>query len=615
MTDNRPKTSKPPGPTGFLEEILAAVLPILLFVLESICSSLFQRLNTAVALLELLSSRLFALVSVLLRIPPCGTYGPEDSAILILGVQEGIGRSAALRFSELGYTVFALCPNEYEGELPGSQMSPGGRRHVSSLLYIWHNRKERSRSLPWGLLAPVSIDVWSSSQRQRAVETVQAYCAKYTLRLVALVVSPVPGYNSLSPYMALHRLTARGVDTCTSCSAEEERWRKRILSQVTEPILMAHDYTWLLRQASGRIIVISPCSEDGVWDFGFSIEEARRAVCQHLCDALQPLGIRILKRSQDRGVGCLWMSKTPDDPSKETQGNSVHAAVARTLTRTAALYFSRPVRLFRPSKISGWHSLRGLASHEGASLTPQFLSGLVKAQGLIVIPKHFAPPLLVNAALGTVLWATYAETSSALQPFLGSYPVAVAALSGAAAGGSQALVAAPTENVRLAIEGFAAFFTIFELTRCVAAGLKAATQDLVEPYPLDDDRRHSVRRFAPRIVHGVALVSGGAVAGWTYEVMSRPWDAARRAVYLDRVQSSAASTRTRFSLNVIYDKIREDGFISLFRNPEAAALAHTAAFAAKLYAGFRGKPLAIVVDLIWPNSLTDWTDLAELVLK
>ncbi|KAA1474896.1 hypothetical protein DENSPDRAFT_825136 [Dentipellis sp. KUC8613] len=332
------------------------------------------------------------------------------------------------------------------------------------------------------------------------------------------------------------------------------------------------------------------------------------------------------------------MSKTPDDPSKETQGNSVHAAVARTLTRTAALYFSRPVRLFRPSKISGWHSLRGLASHEGASLTPQFLSGLVKAQGLIVIPKHFAPPLVVNAALGTVLWATYAETSSALQPFLGSYPVAIAALSGAAAGGSQALVAAPTENVRLAIEGgksgsrgwahawkavfrdtrtaisdhgaknaslddirqlrswmkdvrdmagrgwdgwgwglakdvfgFAAFFSIFELTRRVAAGLKAATQDLVEPYPLDDDHRHSVRRFAPRIVHGVALVSGGAVAGWTYEVMSRPWDAARRAVYLDRVQSSAASTRTRFSLNVIYDKIREDGFISLFRNPETAA--------------------------------------------
>ncbi|KAA1474897.1 hypothetical protein DENSPDRAFT_841562 [Dentipellis sp. KUC8613] len=296
MTDNRPKTSKRPGrrPTTFVEEILAAVLPVLLSVLESICSFFFQRLNTAVTILEVSSSRLFGLASRLLGIPPCGTYKPEDSAVLILGVQEGIGRSAALRFSELGYTVFALCPNEYEGGLQGSQMSSDGRRHVSSLLYIWHNRKERSRSLPWGLLAPVSLDVWSTSQRQRAVETVQAYCAKYTLRLVALVISPVPGCNSLSPYMSLYRLAARGVDTCTSCSAEEERWRKRILSQVTEPILMAHDYTWLLRQASGRIIVISPCSEDGLCDFGFSIEEARRAVCQHLCGALQPLGIRVI---------------------------------------------------------------------------------------------------------------------------------------------------------------------------------------------------------------------------------------------------------------------------------------------------------------------------------
>jgi hypothetical protein len=30
--------------------------------------------------------------------------------------------------------------------------------------------------------------------------------------------------------------------------------------------------------------------------------------------------------------------------------NPVYAAVARSLTRGAALYFSRPVRLFRPSK-------------------------------------------------------------------------------------------------------------------------------------------------------------------------------------------------------------------------------------------------------------------------
>jgi hypothetical protein len=34
----------------------------------------------------------------------------------------------------------------------------------------------------------------------------------------------------------------------------------------------------------------------------------------------------------------------------QEQANSFYAALARTAARGAALYFSRPVRLFRPSK-------------------------------------------------------------------------------------------------------------------------------------------------------------------------------------------------------------------------------------------------------------------------
>jgi hypothetical protein len=60
----------------------------------------------------------------------------------------------------------------------------------------------------------------------------------------------------------------------------------------------------------------------------------------------------------------------------------------------------------------------------------------------------------VNASLGTVLWATYAQSSSALGSYdsLGAHPITIAAISGAVAGGAQAVVAAPAENVRLAIE-------------------------------------------------------------------------------------------------------------------------------------------------------------------
>jgi hypothetical protein len=72
---------------------------------------------------------------------------------------------------------------------------------------------------------------------------------------------------------------------------------------------------------------------------------------------------------------------------------------------------------------------------------------------ILVLSKHFVPPLLVNAALGTVLWTTYSESSSILTKNLEAHPITIAAISGAVAGGAQAIVAAPAENVRLVVEG------------------------------------------------------------------------------------------------------------------------------------------------------------------
>ena len=79
---------------------------------------------------------------------------------------------------------------------------------------------------------------------------------------------------------------------------------------------------------------------------------------------------------------------------------------------------------------------------------------LIAFPQVLVFGKHFIPPLLVNASLGTVLWAAYSESSSALGSCdsLEAHPITIAAISGAVAGGSQAIVAAPAENVRLAIE-------------------------------------------------------------------------------------------------------------------------------------------------------------------
>jgi hypothetical protein len=113
-----------------------------------------------------------------------------------------------------------------------------------------------------------------------------------------------------------------------------------------------------------------------------------------------------------------------------------------------------------------------LAIKEGTSLSPRYVSGLVKAQGvrtitilsllailadfseqLLVIPKHFLPPMAANAVLGIVLWTTYSEVFEIVEPHLGHHPTITAALSGSIAGAAQAVVAAPVENVRLLIEG------------------------------------------------------------------------------------------------------------------------------------------------------------------
>ncbi|EGN96921.1 hypothetical protein SERLA73DRAFT_58493 [Serpula lacrymans var. lacrymans S7.3] len=322
------------------------------------------------------------------------------------------------------------------------------------------------------------------------------------------------------------------------------------------------------------------------------------------------------------------MSTTAEDAAtQERQGNSVYAALARTATRGMALYFSRPVRLFRPSKVSGWHSLRGLATLHGASLTPHYMVSLVKKQGFMVIPKHFIPPMLVNAALGTVLWTTYTETSTFLDLHLGPHPTTLAALSGAMAGGMQALAAAPAENVRLIIEGtagrswscawkevfrgteppqsmgnqetiremrqvrdwikevrdtagrgwdgwgwgcakdvcgFAAFFAIFEITRRVAIHMKSATYRVTPLITSEGEQEKRLRRYLPRTVHGVTLVTGGAIAGLAYEVLSRPWDAARKTVQLDRILHSP---NERSPSVAILKKFRDEGLIYFFRNP------------------------------------------------
>ncbi|KAJ3728709.1 hypothetical protein C8R42DRAFT_272660 [Lentinula raphanica] len=314
---------------------------------------------------------------------------------------------------------------------------------------------------------------------------------------------------------------------------------------------------------------------------------------------------------------------TEGSETHESQAN-LQAAVARTVTRGIALYFSRPVRLFRPSKVSGWHSLRSLASQEGSSLTPGFIKSLVKDQGLMVLPRQFVPPMVVNALLGTVLWTSYSEASKVIEPHLSRHPTMTAAVSGAIAGGFQAVVAAPAENVRLLFEGgsgyhswshawkdvfrgteirgsasrkkniedarqvgrwmrevgdmagrgwngwhwgcakdmtgFAVFFSIFEVTHQIAAQTRERTTMFARKRFTPAD---FLMRHLPRIIFGFTLVSGGVLAGLAYELTGRPWDHARRIVHTLKLQDPNGRT----SWSAFLRQSRLEGLPVFFQNP------------------------------------------------
>ncbi|KIJ24745.1 hypothetical protein M422DRAFT_69462 [Sphaerobolus stellatus SS14] len=308
------------------------------------------------------------------------------------------------------------------------------------------------------------------------------------------------------------------------------------------------------------------------------------------------------------------MSSSTDTTSQEARLAGVKAALASTASRTLALYFSRPIRLFRPSKISGWHSLGD-----------QSLPLLIKQNGWSVIPRHFFPPLVVNALLGAVLWTSYTETSSLLNTHAPALsPITVAALSGGVAGAVQALAAAPAENVRIVLEGgrirgswssawkevfagteslsskspkvahhraemrkvqqwmsevrymagrgwhglgfgvakdtcaFTIFFAIFETSRRSAAKARSFSKRVLNS--MATQVSSTSKTHIPRVVHSTAIVSGGLVAGLAYEFVSRPFDAARRAIHAPQGRKSSVT-------KILLKKVQEDGIVGFFRDP------------------------------------------------
>ncbi|TKY89950.1 hypothetical protein EX895_001248 [Sporisorium graminicola] len=172
-------------------------------------------------------------------------------------------------------------------------------------------------------------------------------------------------------------------------------------------------------------------------------------------------------------------STSKSSKSREpTRQESFGGAVIRALFGTLAFLFKRPVRLFRPVKLSSWTILEAMAKREGHTLSLRYLRTLLRRENSNFLPHLLLPPLLFNTAIGFTLFEAYSITESRLlaksqrkqlersgrtEDEASSdedleerkpkwTPLWIVTASGAVAGAAQCFLSAPLDNVRYVIQ-------------------------------------------------------------------------------------------------------------------------------------------------------------------
>ncbi|KAL1944619.1 hypothetical protein VTO73DRAFT_3049 [Trametes versicolor] len=252
--------------------LFSSVLQLCIEVLSCIYVPLLLK---CLALSQVVARTAHELLSRFLTLPPCQVYPPRESAVVIVGGDDGafvplqliggdhgradagvpptrradIGRHLALTFSEQGCTVFALCPDQPASApaspAQSSREAAQDASNVSALIQEWHKRIKRSgRSPRWGLLAPIVLDMNSGAQRAHAVETVDAYCATHNLHLVAVIVLPPSAPAPPQP------------QPLAGGAADVAAWAEVVRRCLVAPISVVHGYSKLLAAASGRVVLV-----------------------------------------------------------------------------------------------------------------------------------------------------------------------------------------------------------------------------------------------------------------------------------------------------------------------------------------------------------------------
>lgn len=105
------------------------------------------------------------------------------------------------------------------------------------------------------------------------------------------------------------------------------------------------------------------------------------------------------------------------------------------------------------------------------------------------------------------------------------------------------------------------------MTRSLSVKAKALSETVLFPEGRCE-KSGSIKNNIPRVMHAITLVSGGAGAGLAYELVSRPWDVARKAVHIDRL---IAGREHHSIATILTRKLRDEGISSFFENPSPAS--------------------------------------------
>ncbi|CAL1704996.1 unnamed protein product [Somion occarium] len=245
--------------------------------------------------MDLFTTNLFHFISSRFMLSPSSVFEPRDSAVVIVGGQHELGRTIALHLSELGYTIFSLSSSHQH---PTSDHGPqSSSLSTANLVYEWHKKKERSPSMPWGVIAPIVLDTQSGPERYRAAETVQAYCMNNSLHLSAVVFLAT---DDLS--VSLNDDTCQTISPYASKSpwnsnrAQASIWADAAAQTFKDPIIITQDYVEMLAEAAGRVILVVPSILSGLSPY----QETSPVVTSYLRRHLAPFGVRISSLVADR---------------------------------------------------------------------------------------------------------------------------------------------------------------------------------------------------------------------------------------------------------------------------------------------------------------------------